>query len=114
MSTLSYPYLLNGVHQPDGRHLEYSRCRAGHSLAIESLEAHPGPKPGHTSVVLQFRGEYVHCGEPMRAADSVLHGVYAVVTTEPTSPEAGEEALELYLRTRVLRCICGFQMELPS
>lgn len=114
MSTLSYPYLLNGVHQPDGRHIECFRCRAGHGLVIESLEPHPRPKPGHTSVVLQFRGQYIHCGETMRAADSVLHSVCAAVTTEPTPAEAGEEALELYLRTRVLRCICGFQMELPS
>jgi hypothetical protein len=85
MSTISDPYLSEGIHQPDGEHLR-------------GLD------------VLQFGGEYIHCGEPMHAAGSELRSIYSPVSTE----SATEGLLEVYLSTRVLRCDCGFQMEIPE
>ncbi|SFT95203.1 hypothetical protein [Arthrobacter sp. ov118] len=60
--------------------------------------------------VLIFGGYYLHCGRPMARAGSELRRLSAPKSTE------GDEAdtLEVYLSTRVLRCACGFQMELPE
>ena len=60
--------------------------------------------------VLIFGGYYLHCGRPMTRAGSELRRLSAAVSTEG----AGEDTLEVYLATRVLRCGCGFQMELPE
>jgi hypothetical protein len=60
---------------------------------------------------LQSGGEYIHCGEPMPVAGSELRSTYAPMTTEPVPADV---VLDAYLRTRVLRCICGFQMEIPE
>ena len=52
---------------------------------------------------------YVHCQEPMSPADPNLRGVQW-----PVSTQAGPmEFLGAYFRDRVLRCRCGFQMEVP-
>jgi len=65
--------------------------------------------------VLQFRGDHIHCGEPMHATGSGLRSIYTPVTTGPVPAEqTPEELLDLYLRTRVLHCGCGFQMEIPE
>jgi hypothetical protein len=51
----------------------------------------------------------------MHAAGSGLGSVYAPMTTVPDLAEQTSEGLlEVYLRTRVLRCGCGFQMEIPD
>lgn len=53
----------------------------------------------------------------MHAAGSGLSSIYAPLTTEPVPTEqTSEGGLEVYLRTRVLRCGCGcgFQMEIPE
>lgn len=68
------------------------------------------PGPERTSGILQFGGEYIHCGEPMHTAGSELRGIHAPLSTEQNS----EDVLEVYLRTRVLHCVCGFQMEIPE
>ncbi|WP_427006123.1 hypothetical protein [Pseudarthrobacter sp. H2] len=75
---------------------------------IAAILNRPGPQ--QTPEVLQSGGGYIHCGEPVHAAGSGLRSVDAPMTTEQTS----EGVLELYLRTRVLRCGCGFQMEIPE
>lgn len=54
-------------------------------------------------------GLYLHCGEPMTTGLSVER---SIVSTLSPGPE-GESELEAYLRTKVLHCRCGFQMELP-
>lgn len=66
--------------------------------------------PGQGAGVLKFGGVYFHCGEPMRAAGSEHRTICAPVPTgyAPDAP------LQVYLRTRVLRCGCGFQMEIPD
>ncbi|PTT68507.1 hypothetical protein [Arthrobacter sp. HMWF013] len=89
MSTISEPYVLRQTPKIMATH------RRSHDELID---------------VLQFDGEYIHCGEPMHAAGSDLHSIYSPVTTEP----AAQGVLEVYLSTRVLRCGCGFQMEIPS
>ncbi|MDQ1058201.1 putative Zn finger protein [Arthrobacter globiformis] len=149
MSTISYPHLPAGAHQPDGEDLQCPECHTDRHLIIHSIEEwttgtpgkvdvtytcaacgqyyrHPAtfpqtaavlnrPGPRHAAEVLQFGSEYIHCGEPMHAAGSELRSVYAPVTTEQVRTEqTSQGALEVYLHTRVLRCACGFQMELPQ
>jgi hypothetical protein len=72
MSTISYPYLPAGAHQPDAEHLQCLGCDSvGHLL--------------------------IHCGEPMHAAGSNLCSIYTPMTTEP---ERGAGiGLEVYLRS---------------
>jgi hypothetical protein len=67
-------------------------------------------RPGPGSAVLQFGGAYLHCGEPMSTAGSEHRSIYVPVSTE----QSVDGPLEVYLRTRVLRCRCGFQMEIPD
>ncbi|XAS68485.1 hypothetical protein V3C33_04020 [Micrococcaceae bacterium Sec5.7] len=59
--------------------------------------------------VLQFGGDYIHCGEPMTTQGNDLRSIYAPVHTA----RPAVELLEVYLRTKVLHCGCGFQMEIP-
>jgi hypothetical protein len=63
-----------------------------------------------TGDVLIFGGHYIHCGQPMRKAGSELRRLSAPLSTESTDGHT----LDVYLATRVLRCECGFQMELPE
>lgn len=52
-------------------------------------------------------GSYLHCREPMTM------GVTAerTILTTLSSRSGKESELELYMRTRVLHCRCGFQIE---
>ncbi|WP_307028110.1 hypothetical protein [Arthrobacter globiformis] len=63
-----------------------------------------------TGDVLIFGWQYLHCGRPMKKAGSELRRLSAPLSTEGVS----EDALDVYFSTRVLRCTCGFQMELPE
>ncbi|MDQ0823290.1 hypothetical protein QFZ79_001032 [Arthrobacter sp. V4I6] len=63
-----------------------------------------------TPDVLVFGGHYIHCGRPMQKAGSEMHRFYSPIATD----QASEDVLAVYLSTRVLRCSCGFQMELPE
>ncbi|MFF2030582.1 hypothetical protein [Arthrobacter sp. NPDC058192] len=54
-------------------------------------------------------GGYIHCGEAMAPADPAMRNAYLPLTTDP----GPADLLGVYLQTRVLRCRCGFQMELP-
>ncbi|WP_457972754.1 hypothetical protein [Arthrobacter sp. D1-17] len=67
-------------------------------------------RPEQTGDVLIFGSHYMHCGQPMKKAGSELRKLSAPLSTE----DEGEDALGVYLSTRVLRCGCGFQMELPE
>lgn len=144
MSTISDPCLSGGTPQANGEHLHCLTCHSDKYLTIHSIEALTPPAHGRLTVtytcdgcgdirsqqaaaaqvtalldhagdrettdVLQFGTEYIHCGEPMHAAGSELRSIYAPVTTEP----ATQGILDVYLSTRVLRCACGFQMEIPE
>lgn len=132
MSTISESHAADASHQPD-QPLWCQSCGTNQYLMIETIEsyapftpnlvevaytcaecdsfyAHPATvqqvaavlnRPGVSFGVLQFGGEYIHCGEPMRTASNEMRTL-------------GDRPLDIYLRTRVLRCACGFQMEIPD
>jgi hypothetical protein len=144
MSTISDPDLFGGPRQPHVDPLRCVNCGTDRHLTIHSIDTAPPPAQGLVTVtstcegcgdlhtqessvaqvaailnrpgpsqaadVLQFGGQYIHCGEPMHAAGTELRSAYSPVTTE--TPAAG--VLEVYLNTRVLRCGCGFQVEIPQ
>jgi len=92
------------------------RCRLfkEHAAYVADLSAILG-RPEQTGDVLIFGGHYMHCGQPMEKIGSDLRRLSAPLTTEDsTTGGTGQESLDVYLRTRVLRCACGFQMELPD
>ncbi len=64
--------------------------------------------PQAQNVMDVMDGFYRHCGEPMTTG---LTTERSFMTTLSTGPE-GESELEVYLRTMVAHCRCGFQMEL--
>jgi len=59
--------------------------------------------------VVDLDAAHIHCGEAMSPADPELRSSHRTVSTQP----GPADVLEVYLRTRVLRCRCGFQMEIP-
>jgi hypothetical protein len=59
--------------------------------------------------VLHLGAEYIHCGEPMSPSNPDLRTPLTPLSTQPLPTDL----LGAYLRTRVLRCRCGFQMEKP-
>jgi DNA-directed RNA polymerase subunit RPC12/RpoP len=65
---------------------------------------------GSLTNVLAFGGHYIHCGQPMEKTGSELRRLSAPAFTDSIQ----EETLDVYMTTRVLRCRCGFQMELPE
>jgi hypothetical protein len=60
--------------------------------------------------VVHINGSYIHCGEPMSKSDPELRYAFQPVITL----EMPADVLGIYLQTMVLRCRCGFQMELPT
>lgn len=67
-------------------------------------------RPEQTGEVLIFGDDYMHCGQPMQKAGSELRRLSVPLSTE----DGAEEAMGVYFSTRVLQCVCGFQMELPE
>ncbi|XAS67905.1 hypothetical protein V3C33_00770 [Micrococcaceae bacterium Sec5.7] len=55
--------------------------------------------------ILEFGGEYIHCGEAMESGNPKQRTIYAGV------PTGG--APKGYLGTKTLHCRCGFQTEIP-
>jgi hypothetical protein len=112
VSTLSDPHLPGNVQRPDRDHQRYpSPSTVPQTAAILHRRRARRGTPG----VLQLGGKYIHCGEPMHAGDSGVRSIYAPTNTECTPVEQTSKGLlEVYLRTRVLRCGCGFQMEIPE
>ncbi|MGY4542590.1 hypothetical protein ACVWY0_002514 [Arthrobacter sp. UYNi723] len=112
MSTISDPHLSDGARRPGEVHPQYR----GGSTTVPSIAVtlnRSGPR--QSSGVLRSGGDYIHCGEPMHAAGSGLRSVYAPMTTEPApTGQTSARVLAVYLRARVLRCGCGFQMEIPE
>jgi hypothetical protein len=109
MSTISGSYIPAGIQSQDGGRPLY----LGHSKVPRVATALHRRRPQRALEVLQLGGVYVHCGEPMHAADSGLRSLDAPLTTEQIHP-VPNGALEVYLCTRVLRCSCGFQMDAPE
>ncbi|MDQ0663139.1 hypothetical protein QFZ35_001637 [Arthrobacter ulcerisalmonis] len=59
--------------------------------------------------VLYVNGHYMHCGQPMGVAGADMRSFHGSCLTNRLP-----EALTVYLATSVLRCACGFQMEVPD
>ena len=53
--------------------------------------------------------EYLHCGEPMQPKDNRTVSLFEPLSTEPEAATA-----DIVLETSILRCSCGFQIELPA
>ncbi|MCT9868642.1 hypothetical protein [Paenarthrobacter aurescens] len=137
------PLVPGDATRPHAEPLLCRRCRSAdrlHLETIESIEPHAGElmvwvsytcqaceasyahnaafhdvaailnRNGSMSGLLQFGGMYFHCGEPMTFAKSSARSVYAPLTTE----DVDDGLLDVYLKTRVIQCRCGFRMELPA
>lgn len=88
-----------------------SRCQhfSEHPAQVSDLSAILGRREQKGDVLI-FGGHYMHCGQPMHKAGSEVRRLSAPLSTEV----AADDTLDVYLSTRVLRCTCGFQMELPE
>ncbi|MCQ2000360.1 hypothetical protein [Arthrobacter zhaoxinii] len=54
--------------------------------------------------------DYMHCGEPMQPRDSRQRSIFEPITVESMP----QEPVDVQLETTVLRCACGFQLEIPA
>ncbi|MCA4134531.1 hypothetical protein [Arthrobacter sp. M4] len=70
-----------------------------HTLAADTVE------------LLQSGADFMHCGEPMHTIGGEVSSIQTPMSTE-TDPT--DRSFDIYLQTRVLRCACGFQMEIPD
>ncbi|MBM7791708.1 hypothetical protein [Paenarthrobacter ilicis] len=68
-------------------------------------------RPGLVQGVLQFGGQYLHCGEPMKTKSCELRRIQAPLALNPREPLRMYEVL---INTRILGCLCGFRMEIPD
>ncbi|GAB2709878.1 hypothetical protein ACX801_12500 [Arthrobacter bambusae] len=140
MSTISDTYLPRDAHQPRGMQPWCQTCDTDLHLVVDSIAimdrrtetlaaaftcAQCGGSrvlsttAGHVAAVLarsttnedvlNLGTEYIHCGEPMSPTDPDLRSSLTPLSTQPRPADL----LSTYLRTRVLRCRCGFQMEKP-
>ena len=74
------------------------------------MSIHPDRyRPRNIPDVLVYDGQYMHCGEPMATAGAEMRSIRGSYNTRQLP-----ETLSVYLATRVLRCACGFQMEIPD
>lgn len=143
MSIIKNPLVPGDASRLQAEALSCTKCRSSDRLnleTIESIEPHAGElmvwvsytclaceasyahraafrdvaavlnRNGSVSGLLQFGGVYLHCGEPMAFAQSSARSVYAPMTTE----DVDDGLLDVYLKTRVIQCRCGFRMELPA
>lgn len=68
-------------------------------------------RPGVSQGVLQFGGQYLHCGEPMKTKSCELRRIQAPLVLRP----GGQLRMyEVLINTRILGCHCGFRMEIPE
>jgi len=75
----------------------------------DHLVAFPAPPAPPQELVRD--GTYFHCGEPMAPPGPQVE---ALLRTFPAQDQPGSlDSLAAYLATKVLRCRCGFQMEVP-
>lgn len=141
MSTPSHTYMPRDSHQPRGRRPWCVGCNTDRHLLVESvttlnpqratlaaaitctqcgasrviattasLLAALARRDQNKNDLMHRDAGYVHCQEPMSPVDPELRGVHWPISTE-TGPT---EFLSVYLKTRVLRCRCGFQLEIPT
>ncbi|WP_146033029.1 hypothetical protein [Arthrobacter sp. AFG20] len=63
-----------------------------------------------TGDLLIFGWHYLHCGELMKKTGSELRRLSASVSSD----SAPGDTRDVYLSTRVLKCRCGFRLEVPE
>jgi hypothetical protein len=87
-----------------------TNCGGAHVVATTAafLAAIPG-RNGNSGGAVHRDDTYSHCQEPMSAVDPERRSAHRPVSTHAGTPDF----LGDYLRTSVLRCRCGFQMEIP-
>ena len=69
------------------------------------------PATEFESVGIDFGAEgYMHCGEPMQPVERIGHSI--VDPVDAGSPETGPLPT-VRLNVEILRCSCGFKMEVP-
>ena len=140
MSTISNAHRPGGMQRPSAWNAWCSEGHTDEHLIVESIEAlhppqedlvdvsytcvecdyfyaHPANvhevaavlnRHGQVMGVLQFGGEYFHCGSPM---NSVSYGTSSIPGVELPRRHTIHD---VHLPTRLLRCGCGFQMEVPD
>lgn len=139
MTMLPVANLPGEIDNPGPPALICTRCGSANGLIIEAIEATIPAVPGHvcleysclscgsfyghdasvqqvatllnagatTPGVLHFGHHFIHCGEPMEAIGegiSCLDG--------PAGSQSGRSAA-ISIRTRLLKCHCGFQLDVP-
>lgn len=91
---------------------ECSDCRYSYTqIASVQKVAAVLNRPGVTQGVLQFGGQYLHCGEPMKTKSCELRRIQAPLVLKP---KAQLRMYEVLINTRILGCHCGFRMEIPD
>jgi hypothetical protein len=60
--------------------------------------------------VLAFAGDYIHCGQPMQPLGSHNGWLSAAAYTDRDQ----EDPVNVSMETQILRCACGFQIEVPE
>ena len=87
-----------------------TNCGSSHVVATTAaFLATIRARTGNSGGGVRREDAYRHCQEPMSAVDPERRSPHRAVSTHAGSPDFLGE----YLRTRVLRCRCGFQMEIP-
>lgn len=101
---------LNAQHETLAAAISCTVCGGSRVVATTAafLAAIQGQNQGSGDLVHRDAG-YLHCGEPMVPPDPELRNARTVISTEP----GPADLLSVYLQTRVMRCRCGFQMEIP-
>ncbi|SDL73430.1 hypothetical protein SAMN04487916_113114 [Arthrobacter sp. ov407] len=85
-------------------------CGSSHVVATTAaFLATIAGRTGNSSGAVHRDDTYRHCQEPMSAVDPERRSAHRPVSTHTGT----QDFLGDYLRTRVLRCRCGFQMEIP-
>lgn len=78
------------------------------TIHVGGFRGTPGSRTAPLNVLMSD-GHYIHCGQPMQAAGGGMRNLFGGYS-ERELPDS----LGVYLATRVLRCACGFQMEIPD
>ncbi len=143
MSTLSESAIPREPPQPGAAPLWCAGCGTDKHLIIESIQAQTptssqqlavfytctscGFSYSHAATVqqagailnrrgiqdglLEFGSHYFHCGEPLRDVATASRSFEAPQTARSRSRNS---PLEVHLHTKVLRCRCGFELEIPA
>jgi hypothetical protein len=88
--------------------VDCTNCRGSRVLATTAAFVAVIQARTENDDVVDLDAAYIHCAEAMSPADPELRSSHRTVSTQP----GPADVLEVYLRTRVLRCRCGFQMEI--